>query len=175
MSTHAADPAARTDATTRWLIDPARSRVEFRTRTFWGMVTVTGRFSRYAGTLSLSDDPAVELVIQADSVDTGNERRDKHLRSAAFFDVERHPYVRFVSERVQLDGERLTVHGHLHAAGRSIPLALNATLRGVDGRLEVQASADADHRGLGMTFSPLGMLRSPSRLTVHGRLSPEVH
>jgi hypothetical protein len=67
-------------------------------------------------------------------------------------------------------GERLHVRGHLHAAGKRIPLDVDATLREIDGQLEIEAGALADHRELGMTWSPLGILRAPSKLIVRGRL-----
>src|SRR5262249_2569180 len=109
-------------AATRWRIDPARSSVEFRVKNFWNLVTVKGGFSRYHGPLDLQADPAIDLTIEADSLDSRNERRDKHLRSGDFFDVDEHPYVRFVSNSAVLDGETLTVKGRLHARGESIPL-----------------------------------------------------
>jgi polyisoprenoid-binding protein YceI len=154
----------------RWRLDPARSSVEFQVRHFYGLVTVKGRFERYEGTLDLRSEPAVELTIEADSLDTKQQRRDKHLRSGDFFDVEHHPQVRFVSDSAALDGERLKVHGQLHAAGKAIPMVLDATLRHLDGELEIEAVTEADHRELGMTWSPLGILRSPSKLIVRGRL-----
>ena len=112
----------------------------------------------------------MELTIQAASLDTKMAKRDKHLRSGDFFDVEQHPQVRFVSETAELHGDTLTVHGQLHAAGRQLPLALDATLREIDGELEIEAVTHADHRDLGMTWSPLGILRAPSTLIVRGRL-----
>src|SRR4051794_9034330 len=109
-----------TIGTTRWRIDPARSSVEFHVKGFWGMATIKGRFSRYHGTLDLAAEPAIELTIEADSLDTANAKRDMHLRSPDFFDAEKHPYLRFVSDSATLDGERLHVRGRLHARGRSI-------------------------------------------------------
>src|ERR1700751_1990326 len=126
---------------TRWRIDPARSQVEFRAPTFWGLMTVKGHFERYDGTLDLRRGPAIELTIEARSLDTKNNMRDKHLRSGDFFDVAHHPEVRFVSGRARLDGDRLTVSGRLYAAGKSIPLDVEATLSAVDGELEVDATA----------------------------------
>jgi polyisoprenoid-binding protein YceI len=155
---------------TRWRIDPARSQVEFRTPTFWGLMTVNGHFERYDGTLDLRGEPAIELTIDAASLDTKNKMRDRHLRSADFFDVANEPDVRFVSNRASLDGEKLTVSGRLHAAGKSIPLDVDATLRPVDGELEVACTTHADHFGLGMSHGLLGMIRSPSELIVRGRL-----
>ncbi len=154
----------------RWRIDPTRSSVEFRTPTLWGLATVSGRFETYEGTLDLQQDPAIELTIEAASLTTNLGLRDKHLRSEDFFDVANHPQVRFVSDSATLEGERLRVRGRLHAAGQSIPLELDASLRHVGDALEVDAITSADHRKLGMSHGLLGMIRTPSELIVHGRL-----
>lgn len=53
-----------------WRIDPARSSVEFHVRHFYGAMTVKGRFGTYEGTLDLAAQPAVQLTIDADSLDT---------------------------------------------------------------------------------------------------------
>ena len=65
------------------------------------------------------------------------------------------------------------MHGQLDAAGKAIPLELDATLRHLDGELETDAVTEADHRRLGITRSPLGILRTPSKLIVRGRLIPQ--
>ena len=154
----------------RWRIDPARSSMEFRTPTFWGLVTVKGHFERYGGTLDLRRQPAIHLTIEADSLDTQNKMRDKHLRAVEFFDAEHHPTVRFVSDAAKLEGERLTVSGQLHAGGYSKPIELEARVRRVGDELEVDTTTNVDQRELGMTHSPLFMIRTPSELVVHGRL-----
>ena len=151
-------------------LDPARSSVAFQVRHFYGLMTVTGEFADYDGTLDVGATPAVDLTIQATTLDTKLTKRDEHLRSQDFFDVERHPQVRFISERAELGGTTLRVHGQLHAAGRQVPLALDATVREIDGELELEAVTEADHRELGMTWSPLGILRAPGKLIVRGRL-----
>jgi len=58
----------------------------------------------------------------------------------------------------------------LHAAGPSIPLDIDAAVREIDGELELEASTLADHRKLGITWSPLGIMRAPSKLIVRARL-----
>ena len=98
-------------ATGWWLLDPARSSAEFEVPSFYGLATVTGRFRRYVGTLNMSDPPAVALVIEADSLETGNRRRDNHLRSAAFFDAAEYPWVRFEADAAELDGDEMQVRG----------------------------------------------------------------
>lgn len=148
---------------TSWRIDPDRSSVEFEVATLWGLMTVAGRFESYDGALALTSTPAIELTIDAESLDTNHAVRDEHLRSAEFFDVENHPYVRFVSDSAAVSGQRLRASGRLHAAGRSIPLELEGSLRRAGDELEVDVATFADHRQLGMpTWSPLGMLRTAS-------------
>ncbi len=156
-----------------WRLDPTRSSVEFHVPHFWGLITVKGRFERYDGTLDLQSQPAVQLTIEADSLDTGNRKRDQHLRSADFFDAEHHPQVRFISETAVLNGDTIKVSGRLHAAGKSIPLELDATIRTAEGDLHIEAVTHAAHRELGMTWSPLGMARPISKLIVKGRLHRE--
>ena len=153
-----------------WHLDPEHSSVEFHVRYFYGLVTVKGRFTRYESVLNLGSYPAIELTIDADSLDTKDRKRDAHLRSADFFDVEHHPQVRFVSDAATLAGDTLKVTGQLHAAGKYLQLGFDAKVRRVDGRLEIEAITDADHRRLGMVWSPFGMLRAPSKLIVRGRL-----
>jgi len=133
-------------------------------------MSVRGEFACYEGTLDLRGEPAVDLTIAASSVNTKNTTRDKHLRSGDFFDVENHPQVRFLSDSAALDGGRLILRGTLHAAGNSVPLGVEATLRPVGDELEVDARSFADQRELSMTGGLLGMIRAPSALIVRGRL-----
>jgi polyisoprenoid-binding protein YceI len=158
---------------TRWRLDPARSSVDFRVKALWGLVAVKGSFARYRGKLDLADRPAVDLVVEAASLDSGNEKRDAHLRSPDFFDVERHRHIRFVSTSVEPAGERLRVDGILSAAGGSVPLKVEATLRRAGEELEIEVEADVDQRALGIVWNRLGTVRSPSRAIIRGRLVRE--
>jgi polyisoprenoid-binding protein YceI len=154
---------------TRWRLDPTRSRVEFHTGNFWGLTTVKGHFDRFGGVLDLSAQWAIELTLDVDSLDTSNAKRDKHLRSADFFDAADNPQVRYLA-KATLAGERLTAKGVLLAGGTSVPVEVEATLRQTDGELEVDAVTQVDHRALGMTWSPLGIVRGSSTVIVRGRL-----
>lgn len=159
--------------TTRWTVEPDHSSAEFRVPHFWGLVTVKGHFDRIGGWLEVDDNDfrRLELVIDAASVNTGNGRRDDHLRGPDFFDSERHPDVHFVSSEVTNgdDGE-LRVQGELVVAGERVALELQPAVRQVDDRIEVDASATIDQRQLGMTWSPLGMARTPTVVTVRAHL-----
>lgn len=157
-------------ATGTWRLDPARSSVEFHVPHFYGLMTVKGHFDSYHGSLDLSGHPAVEFVIDADSLNTKQKQRDKHLRSGHFFDVANHPQVRFEADTATLDGKTLKASGRLHAAGKQIPLHVDASITPLDGEFEIEATALADQREFGMTWSPLGITRAPSTLIVRGRL-----
>jgi polyisoprenoid-binding protein YceI len=163
----------RTVAPARWAIDSERTSVEFAVKTFWGLVTVRGRFDRFDGSYDVGPDGTkIELTIDSDSVDTGNPTRDKHLRSTDFFQVTEHPYVRFTSTRVyDLGGGILHVVGHLEAAGNVALLEFPATVRRVDDALEVEATTTVDHRRFGMSSGQLRMIRPPATLHVKARLN----
>ena len=165
------DPGTTAElATGIWRLDPERSSIEFHVRHFYGLMTVKGRFTRYQGALALGAEPAIDLCIDAGSLDTGMARRDAHLRSPDFFDVDQHPHVRFVSDGAALEGGTLSATGQLHAAGERIAVEVTAAVTPVEREFEIEAVALADHRKLGMTWSPVGILRAPSRLIVRGRL-----
>jgi polyisoprenoid-binding protein YceI len=171
MTTYLAEPTTTPDiAAGTWQLDLSRSSVEFHVRSFYGLITVKGSFHQYAGTLDLGREPAVELTIDAASLDTNNATRDRHLRSADFFHVEQHPEITFVSDRVQADGDLLEVSGRLAAAGKEVPVELDAILRARGDELEIEAETHTDHRLLGMTHNPLGIIRPPATLIVKGIL-----
>jgi polyisoprenoid-binding protein YceI len=91
---------------TTWNLDPAHTTVEFAVKHLM-ITTVKGRFADVRGSLVTDDaDPAaavIDVEIGAASIDTRNEQRDAHLRSADFFDVETHPTLVFQGKRVEGD------------------------------------------------------------------------
>jgi len=160
-------------ARTHWTLDRARTSVDFAVKTFWGLLTVRGRFDRFEGSYEIGPDgPEIELTVDAESLDTGNRTRDKHLRSGEFFHVAEHPEIRFTSSGVHDVGDgMLHVVGDLAAAGRVVPLEFPATLHVVDGGLEIEATATVDQTRLGMSSGQLGMIPRPATLHVKARLS----
>jgi polyisoprenoid-binding protein YceI len=161
---------------TRWRLDPTASTAQFRVPHFWGLVTVKGHFTNLDGSLELDQDGTgrVELTIDASSLTTGNPSRDQHLRSADFFDTVLHPQVRFSSTHVgKLTDDELSVVGELQAAGNQVTLTLQPAIRQAGERLHVDAITTIDQRQLGMAWSPLGMARTPTTVTVHAELTPD--
>lgn len=126
-------PAA---APVTWQIDPAHSEVSFRIRHL--VSRVRGKFNQWKGTIVA--DPAslgggtVNVEIQTASIDTDNERRDTHLRSADFFDAPNHPTITFQSTRVQvLRGNTVKVYGNLTIRGVTKPVVLDGEMLAVGG------------------------------------------
>ena len=131
-----------------------------------------GRFRRFDGSYVVGPaHGAIRLTIDAASVDTGNAARDKDLRSADFFDVDHHPHVRFTSTRVTgLGNGHVRVSGELMAAGIPVPLAFDASVRMVEGELELEATATVDQRRFGMSQGAFRNVRTPAKVHVRTRL-----
>jgi polyisoprenoid-binding protein YceI len=163
----------RTTTSTRWSVDTNETSVEFAVKTFWGLMTVHGRFDRFEGSYEVGPGgTTIELTIDADSLDTGHATRDKHLRSSDFFHVAAHPQVGFTSTRVHhVTDEVLHVVGRLEAAGEVMQLEFPATVRRLGDALEIEATTTIDQRQLGMSSGHLGMIRPPATLHVKARLS----
>src|SRR5262245_12308927 len=126
--------AARSLPTT-WQIDPTHVNVEFAVRHLM-ISTVKGRFSDVRGTLSVPDGDftraAVDVEIGVNSTDTREPQRDAHLRSADFFDAEKHPTLAFKSRRVESAGEgRFRLVGDLTIHGVTRDVVLDVTQEGL--------------------------------------------
>lgn len=117
-----------------WQLDTTHSGVHFSVRHL--MVSkVRGSFSKYS--VDLAFDPAnpsagkVDVTIDAASIDTKEEKRDGHLRSPDFFDVEKYPTLTFKSSKVEAkDAENLVVHGDLTIHGVTKPVSLAVEFAG---------------------------------------------
>lgn len=120
-------------AADRYKVDATHSSVVFRIK-HMGVSYCYGRFNRLAGTFSLDEaDPgasAIDVTVEADSVDTANEQRDAHLKNADFFDVQKFPAIRFRSTKVGRNGTgKYLVDGELtlHGATRPVRVEIEPT------------------------------------------------
>lgn len=117
-----------------WKMDPGHTIVGAVARHL--MVTkVRGRFRVFEGVIQVADTPeesAVEITIDAASIDTGSADRDTHLRSPDFLDVQNHPTVAFRSTNVQRTGDTtLRVTGDLTIRGTTRPIVLDVEYDGL--------------------------------------------
>ena len=162
----------RAVAPTHWSIDRDETSVEFTVKTFWGLMTVHGCFDRFDGSYELGPSgTTIELTIDADSIDTGNPKRDEHLRSTDFFDVDNDAHVRFRSTRVDAVGDEIMhVVGNLEVAGIAEPLEFAVTVQPAGDGLALEARTTVDQRRFGMSSGLLGMIRRPATLHVEALL-----
>lgn len=157
----AALPAAEAAAApVRWQIDASHSELTFRVRHL--VSRVNGSFNTWSGTIMA--DPAslaggsVSVDIQTASIDTNNERRDTHLRSADFFDAPTHPAITFRSTRVVANGRDLQVHGNLTIRGVTKPVVLAGRMLDVGGtagrrRIGFEAQTEINRMDYGVSWN----------------------
>jgi polyisoprenoid-binding protein YceI len=154
-----------TNAST-WTIDPTHSSVGLAVRHMM-FTTVRGRFKDVKGTISV--DPttpggaAVNVEIGAASIDTGVADRDAHLRSADFFDAEKHPLLTFRSKRIEgafeREGDPFAIVGDLTIGGTTKEVSLDAVYEGSGKdpwggtRAGARAATKIDRRDWGLTWN----------------------
>lgn len=123
-----------TATTTKWAIDPAHSEVQFKVKHLM-ISTVTGSFKEFGAEAELEGDDLsnarVSFWANTASIDTNSADRDKHLRSADFFDSENHPRLTFRSNGVQGSGERWKLTGDLTIKGVTKPVTLDVEWSGI--------------------------------------------
>ncbi len=115
-------------------IDPGHSSVAFTVRHL--VSKVPGHFDEFDGTVSM-DPAAIESTlkiagkIKATSIDTGVDKRDNHLRSADFLEVEKHPEITFTSKKVVKSGDKYSVSGDLTLHGVTKEVVFDTAVLGV--------------------------------------------
>jgi polyisoprenoid-binding protein YceI len=119
---------------TPFQIDNTHSAVDFSIRHLV-IAKVRGRFTRFSGTIELDAEDitrsTVKAELEAASISTNEEKRDAHLRSADFFDVETFPLLTFASQKVERDGDGLRVTGALTIHGITREVVLDVDQLGV--------------------------------------------
>ena len=119
--------------TTVWTIDTAHSVVEFAVK-HMVFATAKGRFSDFSGQITLDNEnignSSVQVEIATASIDTHDDKRNEHLRSADFFDVENFPAMTFSSTSVAAKGDDLVITGDLTIRGVTHSVVLDAEFNG---------------------------------------------
>jgi polyisoprenoid-binding protein YceI len=117
----------------RWTIDPVHSSVTAVAQHL-GLSTIRGRFTTFGGHVEIAEETRksrVAAVIQARTIDTGNDTRDEHIRSADFLDAERCPEITYDStDLTPTDADRWIVHGELTLRGITRPVDLDLSYLG---------------------------------------------
>jgi polyisoprenoid-binding protein YceI len=157
-----------------WSIDPVWSSLEFEVRKL-GLIPIKGRVPGFTGTIEGGESPAIRGAVDATSITTFDETRDSHLQSPDFFDVERHPELRFESTAVDVDGAELTVHGNLAIKGTTRPVTLTGQFLGAgldaygNDRIGLELVTTIDRTEFGLDWNaplPGGDLMLPNEVTL---------
>ncbi len=158
----AARPAAQAVDPRPHVIDKAHSQINFIADS--RLISARGHFAEWDAAITL--DPAnlatssVTITITAASIDTRVDRRDTHLRSADFFDVEKHPKITFVSTAVRPKGDgQLDIEGDL-------------TIRGTTRRVTIPASMVFYEEGLGRFRGEFVLKRKEYGVSYDSRANP---
>jgi polyisoprenoid-binding protein YceI len=151
-------------STTTWNLDPAHTVVEFKVKHMM-ISNVKGHFAKVSGFITLDDSDhsqsRVEAVIEAASIETRDDQRDAHLKSADFFDVEKFPTLSFKSTRVSPAGNgELSAEGDLtiHGVTRNVKFAVEGPTAPTkdpwgNTRIAILATAKINRKDFGLTYN----------------------
>jgi len=144
-----------------WDVDPVHSHIGFAARHL--MVSkVRGRFTKFDVQIVAAEkqlDSTVNVSIDADSIDTGNEMRDNDLRSDRFLDVANHPLITFKSTSVTPEGDGYKVAGDLTIRGVTKQVTLHVEVGGFGAdpyggtRAGFSATTEINRNDFGVSFN----------------------
>lgn len=135
-----------------WIIDPTHSEVNFKVKHLM-ISTVTGNFGTYEGSVETANEEdfagaKVSFSADINSISTGQEQRDGHLKSGDFFDAENFPKLTFASTSMEkVDEENYTLTGDLTIKGTTKQVTLKAEFGGIMGDFYGNTKAGFDISG----------------------------
>jgi polyisoprenoid-binding protein YceI len=144
-----------------WDVDTVHSEVSFVIR-HMVVSKVRGRFDKFEATIITAEDPlasSVEATIEAGSINTVQEQRDDHIRSADFLDAENHPSITFVSRGVRPSGKNFSLDGDLTIRGVTKPVTLELEVNGFGPdpfggtRAGFTATTEIDREDFGVSYN----------------------
>ena len=120
---------------TKWEIDPAHSEISFKVKHLM-IINVKGQFTEYNADIVTTDDDfssaEIDFWMNPNSLKTNDEKRDAHLRSADFFDVEHHKEITFRSDTIEKKGDdEYELWGNLTIKGFSKKIKLDVEYSGI--------------------------------------------
>ena len=145
-----------------WSVDPIHSTVGFSVKHL-GIATVRGKFEDFSGTLEIGEGDETARAygtVQGVSINTGDDGRDEHLRSADFFGVEQNPELGFESTAIeQVDEDTFEITGDLSMNGVTKPVTLTAEVQGEETdpwgneRVALEVTGQLNRGDWNMTFN----------------------
>ena len=117
-----------------WKVDPAHTEIQFKVKHLM-ITTVTGHFKKYNLEVVTENEDfntasKVEFTADINSIDTNNQQRDTHLKSADFFDAENHSQIKFVGKDYKSSGDEAELNGDLTIRGTTKPIKLKVEYGG---------------------------------------------
>jgi len=151
-----------------WTLDAARSEVRLETRHTWGLRPLHGFFRQVAGngTVTTAGDVSGVVTVAAGSIDTKNSTRDRHLRSADFFDVAAHPDLTFAVDGVAPADEGVRVTGRLTIRGRTRPASFDATVSATGDEVRLDGKLQVNRADFGLTWNRMGIASMDNTIVV---------
>lgn len=152
-----------------WKLVPERSTITFKAKSMWGLLPVKGKFTEFSGDGQTTAAGSVSgrIDVRAASLSTGIAKRDEHLRSADFFDVEKFPDITVqvtAAEPTGADAANLLASAVVTGTTQSIDLP--ATVRVLaDGAIQISAQTTVDREKFGVTGNMVGMIGSAVTLS----------
>lgn len=117
-----------------WTIDPMHTEIGFKVKHLV-ISTVSGKFNQFDGRIESENedfsDAKISFTADIDSISTGNEQRDGHLKSADFFDAANHPQLKFESTSFSKKGDDYALEGNLTIRGTTRPITMSVEFGGV--------------------------------------------
>jgi polyisoprenoid-binding protein YceI len=145
-----------------WNLAPERSTITFKIRNMWGLLRVKGRFTEFSGDGQLTNNGAVygRLDIRAASLRTGIGRRDQHLRSTDFFDVERYPEISVVITALEpTSGNTADLRASFTIKGINEPVPLPVKIAELnDGSVRISGETKVERSQFGLGWNKFGVL-----------------
>ena len=119
----------------KWKIDPAHSEIQFKVKHLM-ITTVTGHFKEFDLEVETENDDfttasKIEFTANINSIDTNNQQRDTHLKSADFFDAANHGQLKFAGKKYEVKGHEAKLYGDLTIRGTTKPLTVNVEFGGI--------------------------------------------
>jgi polyisoprenoid-binding protein YceI len=144
-----------------WSVDPAHSTIGFKSKSFWGLAPVKGRFAEFSGDGQITNTQTVfgRIDIKAASLDTKIGKRNKHLRSADYFEVAKFPDISvIVTGADAIDGDTVDLRAQLTIKSTTAPIALRTKVAVLDdGAVRLSTRATIDRKDFGVDGNLMGM------------------
>lgn len=153
----------------KWKVAPQGSAVNFSTRAILGILPVSGVFESVGGELQVDEQGVAsgQLTVETGSLDTGNAKRDEHLKSADFFHTREHPQMVFTVEAIAPSGgDHLNLSGTLRIRDTKIPLAFAVYAVAHGDHLHVESRTVIDHRQAGLGWAQPGRIGNRVKVQV---------